>query len=515
VSEIGVEYGAVYELIGPDGTRVVFNDSTDKDFVGMLSPESSGLDSPEVREDAQDSTEADGGVHGDFFLGRRPVILQGTVIATSKLDRNKKVAKIKRAGGKALREDAILSWKPEGAEEKVRLRLRLNQPLRFTKGFVKDFFLPMVSADAYVESYATSVVTAYEPVALLNPSALTTSIAPNATYLFWGRSKNIGRAKLDGTEVNTKLIATTNTVTAVVANATHIFWAHGDAIGRAKVDGTEVNQEFIKLAASSAITDIAINATHIFATRSNSSRIAIDKIEGGGLNENFITTGTLPMAVAVNSTHIFWSSGTGGEGLVDIGRATVAGASINNEFIANVSVEQINWIDFDTTYIYYVLGSRIYRRLIDGSGKELPFASAASELKGFAIEDKYLYYGISTSILRVDMGDFTATVNGDADSFPIMKIYAQNKEFGGGEFLEIKNVTTGKSLWLTITNLDPGEFIEIDFKNATIVHSADGNIYKDFLFEVSEWWKLEPGANVIRFSVPTLKVETSYRNAYL
>lgn len=145
MSVLGVEYGCTYVLEGPDGARAVLNDSTDKDFVGILSPESSGLDSSDVRESANDRAQEDGGIHGDFYEGRRPVVLVGTIIASSATDRNEKVAKIKRAS-RALRRDATLTWQPQGAASKVSLSLRRQQPLRITKGFVKEFQIPMVAA---------------------------------------------------------------------------------------------------------------------------------------------------------------------------------------------------------------------------------------------------------------------------------------------------------------------------------------------------------------------------------
>ncbi len=147
MSVLGVEYGCPYVLEGPDGMRIVFNDDTDEDFVGILGPESSGLDSADVREDATDATEEDGGHHGDFFEGRRPVVLVGTIIASSAKDRNEKTNKLKRAS-RALREDAILTWQPVGSPE-VELRVRRQQPLRITKGFVKDFNMPLVAADIF------------------------------------------------------------------------------------------------------------------------------------------------------------------------------------------------------------------------------------------------------------------------------------------------------------------------------------------------------------------------------
>jgi Phage tail protein len=161
VSPLGVEWATKYTLIGPDGTIAVFNDSTDPNFVGILSPESSGLDSPEVREDAQDSTEADGGVHGNFFYGRRPVLLQGTIIAISAAQRNERVSKLLRASN-AMRKDATLKFKPLGATSEVELKLRRQQPARITKGYVKDFFLPLVSASAAMVATIEKIASTFE-----------------------------------------------------------------------------------------------------------------------------------------------------------------------------------------------------------------------------------------------------------------------------------------------------------------------------------------------------------------
>jgi hypothetical protein len=125
----------------------VFNDDSHAHFVGILSPESSGLDSPDIREDAADVIEGDGGIHGDFYAGRRPVVLQGTIIANSAEQRNERVEKLRRAS-RALRGNGTLEWEPQGGPSGgVLITVRRQQPLRITKGYVKDFSLPLVAAD--------------------------------------------------------------------------------------------------------------------------------------------------------------------------------------------------------------------------------------------------------------------------------------------------------------------------------------------------------------------------------
>ena len=141
----GPEVNAKYVLTGPDGTRAVFNDQTDRDFVGMLT-EVSGLDSPEVRENADDLVQFDGGIHGDFFYGRRPMTLTGLILnPTSADERNRRMTKLKRASN-AMRGDAILQWTLSGGYEQF-VAVRRQQPLRIEGAWQKQFQLPLVAAD--------------------------------------------------------------------------------------------------------------------------------------------------------------------------------------------------------------------------------------------------------------------------------------------------------------------------------------------------------------------------------
>lgn len=76
----GPQFGVKYVLTGMQGdaSRITFNDPQDADHVGYLS-NITGLDSPDVRESADDLIGDDGGVHGNFFYGRRPVVLEGMI----------------------------------------------------------------------------------------------------------------------------------------------------------------------------------------------------------------------------------------------------------------------------------------------------------------------------------------------------------------------------------------------------------------------------------------------------
>lgn len=144
------EFGIPFELLGPDGTRVVFNDDSDPDNVGVLT-NITGLDSAEVRESAEDLVEFDGGVQGPNWYGQRPVVLEGLIYGhDSRIERAEKLDKIMRASS-ALRADARLSWTPSGGVP-VFINVRRSQPLRIEGGWNKTFQMSLKAADPRIYS---------------------------------------------------------------------------------------------------------------------------------------------------------------------------------------------------------------------------------------------------------------------------------------------------------------------------------------------------------------------------
>lgn len=148
----GPQWGANYTLTSAAGAIAVFNNEASGNFVGILDPEqSSGLDSADVRESAADRVEADGGIHGNFFLGRRPVMLGGIIRATTVTQRNERIAALKLAS-LALRTNAVLEWTVTGGVATF-ITVRRQQPVRFVgKGFVKAFQVPLIAADPRIYS---------------------------------------------------------------------------------------------------------------------------------------------------------------------------------------------------------------------------------------------------------------------------------------------------------------------------------------------------------------------------
>jgi hypothetical protein len=146
----GPQDGTKYTLTNADGTVAVFNDDTDSRNIGFA--RWSGLDSADVRENADDLAEADGGIHGNFWMGRRPIVGTVEFVPTSTIDRNQRNVRLQQAAN-CLRADAILSWTPDGGTAQF-VRVRRNQPLRRADdaGWKTTYSLPLVAADPRIYS---------------------------------------------------------------------------------------------------------------------------------------------------------------------------------------------------------------------------------------------------------------------------------------------------------------------------------------------------------------------------
>lgn len=151
-SPIGVEFGAVYVITGPDGTRAVFNDPGDRDHVGYLIGDDAvtGLERAGVRESSDTLPEADGGVHGAFRYDRLAFTLKGQVEPDAVGAAALKQAKLLRATD-AMVADGRLDWRPSTAPP-VSVFFRQQLPTRITGRRPKTFIVAGVCEDPLIYS---------------------------------------------------------------------------------------------------------------------------------------------------------------------------------------------------------------------------------------------------------------------------------------------------------------------------------------------------------------------------
>lgn len=153
---LATEVGAIYTLTSPDGVTAVFNDPGDANYVGMLT-DVTGLDSADVRESANDLTEADGGVHGDFYFSRRPITLSGLVFGHGSVQERSRRLDLARRASMALRGDSTLTWTPQGGVQMF-VPVRRQQPFRESGAWVKSFQIALVCQ--YATLFGTALKTA-------------------------------------------------------------------------------------------------------------------------------------------------------------------------------------------------------------------------------------------------------------------------------------------------------------------------------------------------------------------
>lgn len=226
----GPNIGVEYTLTGPDGTVAVFNGSpSGPHYVGAVT-EITGLDGAEVRQTAENLSGQDGGVHGLFLYGRRPIVLTGKIYnVASQTQRNERITRLLQASN-AMRKDAILSWTPEGGEAQF-VKVRRSQPPRVSGSWDKDFQLGLIAEDPRIYSVSLHEASGStsNSVSSFTPASTPEYIASTPSYETPGSEAELAEAQsaylLEGTEIE-----------VVVYNTTTKKWASAQTITGAGVE---------------------------------------------------------------------------------------------------------------------------------------------------------------------------------------------------------------------------------------------------------------------------------------
>ena len=184
-----------------------------------------------------------------------------------------------------------------------------------------------------------------------------------------------------------------------------IYWADSQnhRIGRANNDGSGVNPDFIQT--GELPFAVAVDSSHIYWAEEGGNSIGRANIDGTGVNHSFITGITEPDSVAVNGSFIYWSTIPG-----PIGRANLDGSNVNKSFITK-AIEPCG-VALDAGHIYWadeVIGeSRIGRASLDGSLADPEWAKIGNSFPcGIAVNSASVYWadfsiGGGSMIGRVD-----------------------------------------------------------------------------------------------------------------
>jgi hypothetical protein len=228
--------------------------------------------------------------------------------------------------------------------------------------------------------------------ALAAPSAF-------ANFVYWPNAggTSLGRAGLDGSQLNNNFVPTTDAPSSVAVDSQYIYWTHGTtgtgAIGRAKLDGTAIDPNFIPHSAGVySPTGIAVTATHIYwANTAATADIGRASIDGTQPNSSFIADPTSPCGLAVDKNFLYWSTNV----RTAVARAPIGGGPAQLDFIPVASSSDCA-VAVDASHVYWVEAngsfSEVARANIDGTQIKRDFITGVYAY-GLAVTPQYIFWG--------------------------------------------------------------------------------------------------------------------------
>jgi hypothetical protein len=244
-------------------------------------------------------------------------------------------------------------------------------------------------------------------------AALLTAVtvpAALANYVYWPNigGSTIGRMAPDGSQLNndfitTQKIAANDEVKAVALDSRYVYWAHGNgtsgAIGRAKLDGSDVQSNFIP--PSAGVIDpfgVAVTATHLYWVSSNGGTIGRADIDGANPDPNFIPLSNSPCGLAADDNFLYFTFYLGGGGAA-VARVRIGGGTPDEDFIpvpeskdCGVAVDgsHVYWVEYPPSGPYSGIG----RANLDGSEVNHTFIPPAGIwASGVAVTPQYIFWG--------------------------------------------------------------------------------------------------------------------------
>ena len=227
--------------------------------------------------------------------------------------------------------------------------------------------------------------------ALAAVALVAVALAPRAgAFVYWANydTGTIGRADLDGSDVNQSFITGAIGPVGLAVGDAGAYWANFDssAIGRADLDGSDANQSLVTTARRhqgrggrsrprlldesvrrldrprrprrananpSFITglngpaDVAVDGDHVYWTNLNTGTIGRADLDGANVEQSLITGLGEPVGLTVDDAYLYWTQTAANA----IGRADLDGANVNHSFVtgANSPVQ----IAADTVHLYW------------------------------------------------------------------------------------------------------------------------------------------------------------------
>lgn len=145
----------------------------------------------------------------------------------------------------------------------------------------------------------------------LSAASFPEGVAVEGSHIYWtaaGHGGEIGRSNLAGGEIDEELITGLGgAISALAADSTHLYWSTNAGVGRAALDGTEVNSGLVT--GQTSVGGVAVDDEHVYWTSFTTNRIGRAELDGGTPEPAFITGAESPDTIAVSKNATAVSGG--------------------------------------------------------------------------------------------------------------------------------------------------------------------------------------------------------------
>ena len=200
-----------------------------------------------------------------------------------------------------------------------------------------------------------------------------------------------------------------------VAEANFVYWANqdGTSIGRAKLNGTGVDDNFITGLTSPR--GIATDSKYIYWMQGDATDAMIGR---ANLNGTGVDPGFIPHQPGMDSgggiaitpaNGIYWANGTN-----TIGHANLDGTNADPDFITGPSSSNCG-LAYDADFLYWLNSgpSQLNRVGFDGGGQIADFVTGTNSSCGIGVFKGWIYYGAGSG--KIGRVDATGGIPADPD----------------------------------------------------------------------------------------------------
>jgi len=226
--------------------------------------------------------------------------------------------------------------------------------------------------------------------AFVTGASTPTKVVADASHVYWTNKGTgfIGRCAIGGGSVEQTWLNTGGEPAGLAIDASHIYWTDVSAakIGRATIAGGTIEKAWIALGSQAA--DVAVDAGHVYFS-TTTAHIGRAAIGGGTLEESWLAIAAGASGkIAIDSAHIYWAWTNSETGQAYIARATIAGASREDTFIACRAPEGLAT---DSENLYVSETRNIQRFANNGTGEQSAFLTTSAPLRSVGVGGGFIF----------------------------------------------------------------------------------------------------------------------------